>query len=91
MSDVQFIKAPDNLCEAKQGTGKENLDPAVLQRAEKVVERIQSEYTEWADDDLGALEAALARLQAGKDDPEAVVKDLYRISPSPVDRVEKTK
>ena len=80
MSDVQFIKAPNNLRKAKQGTGKAKLDPAVLQRAEEVVERIQSEYTEWADDDLGALEAALDRLQAGSDDRESVVKDLYRIS-----------
>ena len=80
MSDAQFIKAPNNLRKAKQGTGKAKLDPAVLQRAEKVVEKIQSEYTEWADDDLGALEAALDRLQAGTDDQEPVVKDLYRIS-----------
>ena len=80
MSDVQFIKVPNNLRKAKQGIGKAKLDPAVLQRAEKVVERIQSEYTEWADDDLGALEAALDRLQAGTDDRESVVKDLYRIS-----------
>ena len=80
MSDVQFIKAPNNLRKAKQGTGKAKLDPAVLQRAEEVVKKIQSEYTEWAEDDLGALEAALDRLQAGTDDRESVVKDLYRIS-----------
>jgi chemotaxis protein histidine kinase CheA len=80
MSDVQFIKAPNNLRKAKQGTGKAKLDPAILQRAEKVVERIQSEYTEWADEDLGALEAALNRLQAGKDEQEEIVKDLYRLS-----------
>ena len=80
MSDVQIIKAPNNLRKAKMGEGKAKLDPAVLQRAEKVVERIQSEYTEWADDDLGALEAALASLQAGDGDTEPFVKDLFRLS-----------
>jgi chemotaxis protein histidine kinase CheA len=80
MSDVQIIKAPNNLRKAKMGTGKAKLDPAVLQRAEKVVERIQTEYTAWADDDLGALEAALAGLQAGDGDKEALVKDLFRLS-----------
>ena len=80
MSDVQFIKAPNNLRKAKIGEGKGKLDPAVLQRAEKVVERIQSDYTEWADEDLAALEVALADLLAGKDDQAAAVKDLYRIS-----------
>ena len=66
MSDVQIIKAPNNLRKAKEGTGKAKLDPAVLQRAEQVVEKIQSDYTAWADDDLGALEEALANLQSGK-------------------------
>jgi chemotaxis protein histidine kinase CheA len=80
MSDVQIIKAPNNLRKAKQGSGKGKLDPAVLERAEKVVEKIQSDYTEWADEDLGALEATLAKLQEGKEDRETVVKDLYRIS-----------
>lgn len=80
MSDAQIIKAPNNLRKAKQGTGKGKLDPAVLQRAEKAVEKIQRDYTEWADEDLGALEATLATLQAGKEDQETVVKNLYRIS-----------
>ncbi len=80
MSDVQIIKAPNNLRKAKMGDGKGKLDPAILQRAEKVVEKIQKEYTEWADEDLGALEATLDNLQAGKGDREEVVRDLYRIS-----------
>jgi len=80
MSDAQFIKTPNNLRKAKIGSGKGKLDPAVLDRAEKVVERIQSDYTQWADEDLGALEAALAALQAGDGDNEAIIRDLYRIS-----------
>jgi len=80
MEKVQFIKPPNNLRKAKQGTGKAKLDPDILLRAEKVVEKIQREYTEWADEDLGALEAALAKLPGGKDDQEAAVKNLYRIS-----------
>ena len=35
------------------------LDPAIIQLAEKAVERIQRDYAEWADEDLGALEATL--------------------------------
>ena len=80
MSYVEFIKAPNNLRKAKIGEGKGKLDPAIIQRAEKAVERIQRDYIEWADEDLGALEATLAKLGAGKDDQAAVVKDLYRIS-----------
>ena len=80
MSDAQFIKAPNNLSKAKLGSGKGKLDPAVLQRAEQVVETFQSEYTEWAEEDLGALGAALAKLQAGTDEREAVMGNLYRIS-----------
>ena len=80
MSDVHIIKPPNNLQKAKEGSGKAKLDPAVLQRAEKVVEDIQKNYTDWADEDLGALEAALTRLQAGDDEKEKAVKDLYRIS-----------
>ena len=80
MSDAQIIKPPNNLRKAKEGSGKAMLDPAVLERAEKVVEDLQKNYTEWADEDLGALEAALDRLQTGGDGGEKVVKDLFRIS-----------
>jgi chemotaxis protein histidine kinase CheA len=62
------------------GSGKGKLDPAILERAEKVVEKIQSDYTDWADDDLGSLETALTQLQSGNGDRDAVFKDLYRIS-----------
>ena len=62
MSEVEIIKAPNNLCKVKIGEGKGKLDPPILQRAEKAVERIQRDYTEWAEEDLGALEATLAKL-----------------------------
>ena len=61
MSYVELIKAPNNLCKAKIGEGRGKLDPAIIQRAEKAVERIQRDYIEWADEDLGALEATLAK------------------------------
>jgi chemotaxis protein histidine kinase CheA len=80
MSDVQIINTPNNLRKAKVGEGKGKLDPAVLERAERVVEKIQNEYTEWADDDLGALEAALADLQSGGEDQTPILKDLYRLA-----------
>jgi len=38
MSDVEFIKAPNNLRKAKIGEGKGKLDPAIIQCAEKAVE-----------------------------------------------------
>lgn len=80
MSDAEFIKAPNNLRKAKIGEGKAQLDRAVLERAEKVVEKIQSDYTDWADEDLASLEARFAELKAGKVDQTAGIKDLYRIS-----------
>ena len=76
MSEVQIIKAPNNLRKAKMGDGKGKLDPAVLERAEKVVVKIQSDYTEWADEDLAALE----NIQSGSGDQETAIKDLFRVS-----------
>ena len=64
MSYVALFNAPNNLRKAKIGEGKGKLDPAIIQRAEKAVERIQRNHTEWADEDLGALEATLAKLGA---------------------------
>ena len=80
MADAQIIKAPNTLRKAKVGNGKAKLDPEILQRAESVVEKIKTDYTEWADDDLGALETALANLQSGSGDPAETTKDLFRIS-----------
>ena len=80
MSEVPIINVPNTLRKAKLGEGKGKLDPAVLERAEKVVEKIKNEYSDWAKEDLAALEAASADLQAGTGDQETTIKDLYRVS-----------
>lgn len=80
MSDAQFIKAPNNLRKAKSGTGQAKLDPSLLERAEKVIENIQATYTDWADEDLAALDAVVARLLSGDPDQEADIKELYTLS-----------
>ena len=80
MSEVEIINTPNNLQKAKMGDGKGKLDPAVLERAEKVVEQIKNEYTDWAKEDLAALEAALSNFQSGIGDQEAALKDLFRVS-----------
>ncbi|MBT5459161.1 MAG: hypothetical protein HOK82_21390 [Rhodospirillaceae bacterium] len=80
MSDAQFIKAPNNLRKAKIGNGPGKLDPSVLARAEKVIENIQATYTDWADEELTALDAVVARLTAEEGDQGADLKVLYTLS-----------
>lgn len=80
MSDAQFIKVPNNLRKAKIGNGPGKLDPSLLARAEKVIENIQATYTDWADEELVALDAVVARLTAGEGDQSADLKVLYTLS-----------
>lgn len=80
MADAQFIKAPNNLRKAKIGNGPAKLDPAVLERAEKVIENIQSTYTDWADEELAALDAVVERLSSENSDQDSDIKALYTLS-----------
>jgi hypothetical protein len=80
MSDAQFIKAPNNLRKAKVGDGPAKLDQSLLDRAEKVIENIQSTYTDWADEDLAAFDATVGRLMSGECDQKTELKALYTLS-----------
>lgn len=80
MADAKFINAPNTLRTAKRGKGRAKLDPKVLQRAEMVVEKIQAEYSDWAEEDLVALDGVLKELKSGGDDQQAPLKTLYRLS-----------
>ena len=80
MSDAQFIRAPNNLRKAKSGSGPGKLDPALLKRAEKVIEEIQETYTDWAVEDLTALDDVVARLTAGDGYQADDIKELYTLS-----------
>lgn len=80
MADAKFITAPNGLKKAKVGTGRARLDPAVLDRAEKAVEKIQHEYTDWADEDIAAFDVALAALRQDGCDQTAILQELYRLS-----------
>lgn len=80
MSDAQFIKVPNNLRKAKSGNGPGQLDQSLLKRAEQVIENIQATYTDWADEELEALDAVVARLVSGSSDQSADLKELYTLS-----------
>lgn len=80
MSDAQFIKVPNNLRKAKSGNGPGKLDQSLLKRAEQVIENIQATYTDWADEELEALDAVVARLVSGSSDQSADLKELYTLS-----------
>jgi hypothetical protein len=56
------------------------MDPALLAHAEKVVEKIQAEYTDWADEDIAAFDAVVAELRAEGSDQDIAVRKLYRLS-----------
>ena len=80
MADAKFINAPNNLRSAKKGSGRAKLDLKVLERAEKVVEKIQAEYSDWAEEDLVALDGVLKELKSGNADQQGPLKALYRLS-----------
>ncbi len=79
MADVKVINVPNNLRKAKIGTGRAKLDMKALEQAEKVVEKIQEEYSDWADEDLVALDNVLRQLRSG-DDADAALRALYTLS-----------
>ena len=80
MAEAQFINAPNNLKKAKVGSGRAKLDPQVLARAEKVVEKIQQEYTAWADEDMAAFDTVLAELKSTGCDQPATIKKIFSLS-----------
>ena len=80
MAEAKIINTPNNLRKAKVGTGRAKIDAKVLEKAEKVVEKIQQEYSDWADEDLVALEEVLKELKSSDSDQPAAIKTLYRLS-----------
>ena len=81
MADAKFIQTPNNLRKAKVGHGRAKLDLKALEKAEKVVEKIQEEYSDWADEDLVAFEEVLGRLKSDDEqEQQAALKALYTLS-----------
>jgi hypothetical protein len=80
MPDAKFINAPNNLRKAKVGTGRAKLDMKVLKKAENVVEKIQQEYSDWALEDLAALDDVLKALKSGDGEQPAALRALYTLS-----------
>ena len=80
MADGKIIDAPNNLKKAKIGSGRAKLNPQLLAHAEKVVEKIQAEYTDWADEDIAAFDAVVAELRDEGSDQDVAVRKLYRLS-----------
>lgn len=81
MADAKFIHPPNKLRKAKVGTGRAKLDLKALQKAEKIVEKIQEEYSDWADEDLAAFEDVLGTLKSDDEEEQrAALKALYTLS-----------
>jgi hypothetical protein len=80
MADAKIIHAPNGLRKAKIGTGRAKLDMKILAKAEKVVEKIQEEYSDWAHEDLAALDDVLKALKSGDDEQQTALKTLYTLS-----------
>ncbi len=66
-TEAQFISPPNTLRKAKIGSGKAKMDPALLAKADAVVEKMQENYTDWADEDLTMLEKSLADIRTAED------------------------
>jgi chemotaxis protein histidine kinase CheA len=76
-SQPQFISPPNTLCKAKMDNGKAKLDSALLAKADAAVDRMQQNYTDWADEDLTMLEKTLAEIR-GAEDQAPYIKILFR-------------
>lgn len=79
MSGAEFIKAPNSLKKAKVGSGPAKLDPALLERAEAAVQKLEVNYREWVKDDLAEIESTMRKLIAAKGKDADALKALYRV------------
>lgn len=80
MSDVQFIKVPNTLRKAKIGNGPAKLDKKLLAGAEQAITNMQGDFSNWVQDDLKAMDAAVAILKSVDADRKKARNDLYRMA-----------
>lgn len=65
--EMEIITPPNTLRSKVRKGGPGAVDPAVLERAEKVIASMADSYLEWVQEDLGRLQGAYDRLFAAKD------------------------
>ncbi len=73
---AETITPPNPLAKAKSGDGPVTIDPAVLRKAEQVVDDLQGDYSAWAQTDIDALRDAVL---AAKGDPKALRQSISEI------------
>jgi chemotaxis protein histidine kinase CheA len=80
MSDSQIIHAPHTLKKAKMGSGPGKLDTKAIACAESAVKEMAKDYTQWAQEDVSSLDAALGEARARPDDHAQAIRTLFRVA-----------
>ncbi|NKB20838.1 MAG: hypothetical protein GKS01_10100 [Alphaproteobacteria bacterium] len=79
MAEVEIIETPNNLRKAKIGNGPGKLDKSLIADAEKAIQAFGEDFSNWIQDDIGAMEAARLSLAQGNNS-EKDVADVFRIA-----------
>lgn len=75
---VKAIQPPNPLEKAKNGDGPVLIDPEVLDRAEKAVEKLTEDYSVWAREDIDGLRLALSQIRTEPKNTGATIAEIYR-------------
>ncbi len=78
---AEFITPPNTLkMKVQVAPGEKGIDLAALERAESVINNMQSSYLEWVENDLKSLEAAIAEASTVDGDLEPHFEKIFSIS-----------
>jgi hypothetical protein len=78
--DVQFIKPLNTLSKAKRGSGPGVMNDDLIARADAVVASMAEDYTEWAEEDLASMQAAVDAIRKNPADHGNALGRLRTIS-----------
>jgi hypothetical protein len=76
--NVETFNPPNPLYKALNGTGPVKIDPRVLEAAEAAVTGLESDYRDWAQQDIDALRSLVETVRAAPGEAEAMLKEIYR-------------
>lgn len=79
-SKLEIINPPNTLKSKVSVGGPGAVDPAALDRAEKVIADMSGSYLQWVQDDLAKISAAYDKLASGKHDRKQALNEIFQIS-----------
>ena len=79
-SKLEIINPPNTLKSKVSVGGPGAVDPAALERAEKVIAGMAGSYLKWVQDDLVKIAGAYDKLVSGQHDRKQVLSEIFQIS-----------